>query len=147
MGELVIEIDGRLAFDALQMRVHPAESRIRKLSTETPACLIVFDLLAAPDGPVVIDRPFRQRRHRLETFMAEVAIPKRFVISPATSDLASAQAWLREAGLHACPGRYSIQSPAQSQIPRSASRRKARQRCHRRNHAKAGRHRKRPTPR
>jgi ATP-dependent DNA ligase len=41
-GELVIEIDGRLAFDALQMRLHPAESRIRKLSTETPARLVVF---------------------------------------------------------------------------------------------------------
>jgi ATP-dependent DNA ligase len=42
-GELVIEIDGRLAFDALQMRLHPAESRIRRLSTETPARLIIFE--------------------------------------------------------------------------------------------------------
>jgi ATP-dependent DNA ligase len=103
-GELVIEIDGRLAFDALQMRLHPAESRIRKLSAETPARLIVFDLLAASDGAVVMDRPFQQRRRLLKAFMAEAAIPKRFVISPATPDLAVAQAWLRDAGRGATDG-------------------------------------------
>ena len=61
-GELVIEMDGRLAFDALQLRLHPAHSRIRKLSNETPARLVLFDMLAAPDGSVVIDRPLEQRR-------------------------------------------------------------------------------------
>src|SRR5262249_6612315 len=45
-GELVIELQGRIAFDALQMRLHPAESRIRKLAAATPARLIVFDMLA-----------------------------------------------------------------------------------------------------
>jgi ATP-dependent DNA ligase len=103
-GELVIEIDGRLAFDALQMRLHPAESRIRKLSAETPARLIVFDVLGAPDGAVVMDRPFQQRRRLLEGFMAEAAIPERFVISPATPDLARAQAWLRDSGRGATDG-------------------------------------------
>ena len=49
-GELVIEIDGRLSFDALQMRLHPAESRIRKLSAATPARLVLFDMLLQPDG-------------------------------------------------------------------------------------------------
>ena len=49
-GELVIEVDGDLSFNALQMRLHPAESRITKLSLATPARLIVFDLLASPDG-------------------------------------------------------------------------------------------------
>jgi ATP-dependent DNA ligase len=61
-GELVIEINGRLAFDALQMRLHPAASRIRKLSVETPARLIIFDMLAAPDGPVVLDEPLQEDR-------------------------------------------------------------------------------------
>ncbi len=103
-GELAIEIDGRLAFDALQMRLHPAESRVRKLSVETPARLIAFDMLAAPDGHVVMDETLRQRRHRLEAFMAEAAIPKRFIISPATSDLAAAEAWLRDAGHGATDG-------------------------------------------
>jgi ATP-dependent DNA ligase len=103
-GELVIEIDGRLAFDALQMRLHLAESRVRKLSAETPARLVVFDMLAAPDGPVVMDDTLQQRRHCLEAFMVEAAITKRFIISPATSDLATAEAWLRDAGHGATDG-------------------------------------------
>jgi ATP-dependent DNA ligase len=103
-GELVIEIEGRLAFDALQMRLHPAESRIRKLSAETPARLVIFDMLAALDGLVVIDHPFQQRRRLLEAFMAEAGIPKKFVISPATSDLSAAEAWLRDAGRGATDG-------------------------------------------
>src|ERR1700677_627728 len=61
-GELVIEIAGHLAFDALQMRLHPAESRIRKLSVETPARLILFDMLIAPDGTRVMDLPLTARR-------------------------------------------------------------------------------------
>src|SRR5580692_1766144 len=65
-GELVIEIEGRLAFDALQMRLHPADSRIRKLSNETPARFVVFDMLAAPDGSLVADQPLQQRRRVLE---------------------------------------------------------------------------------
>jgi ATP-dependent DNA ligase len=103
-GELAIEIGGRLAFDALQMRLHPAESRIRKLSAETPARLIMFDMLAAPDGPVVIDKPLQERRHRLEDFTAEAGIPKRFVLSPATTDLPAAKAWLRDSGYGATDG-------------------------------------------
>ena len=103
-GELVIEIDGRLSFDALQMRLHPAESRIRKLSAQTPARVVVFDMLAAPDGPIVIDWPLQQRRQLLEAFMAKASIPKKFVLSPATSDLAVAAKWLRAAGHGATDG-------------------------------------------
>jgi ATP-dependent DNA ligase len=103
-GELVVEIDRRLDFDALQMRLHPAESRIRILSIDTPARLVVFDILAAPDGSVTIDRPLQQRRRLLEAFMADEGIPKRFVISPATSDLAVAETWLRDAGHGATDG-------------------------------------------
>jgi ATP-dependent DNA ligase len=103
-GELVMEINGRLAFDALQMRLHPAESRIRKLSVDTPARLVVFDILAAPDRTVTIDRPLQQRRHLLEALMADEKIPKRFIISPATSDLAIAETWLRDAGHGAMDG-------------------------------------------
>ena len=103
-GELVIEVDGRLAFDALQMRLHPAESRIRRLSADIPARLVVFDILAAPDGSVTIDRPLKQRRHLLEALMAYEEIPKRFIISPATTDLAIAETWLRDAGHGAMDG-------------------------------------------
>ena len=103
-GELVIEMDGRLAFDALQLRLHPAESRIRKLSNETPARLVLFDMLAAPDGSVIIDRPLEQRRQLLEAFMAGLESPKKLVIFPATRDLALAERWLGEAGHGAIDG-------------------------------------------
>ncbi len=103
-GELVIEIDGRIAFDALQMRLHPAESRIRKLSAETPARLVLFDMLAAPDGPSVIDEPLQQRRARLEAFIADAGLAKRLIISPATTKLAKAEGWLRAAGHGATDG-------------------------------------------
>jgi ATP-dependent DNA ligase len=97
-GELVIELDGRLAFDALQMRLHPAESRIRKLSVATPARLVVFDMLVTPAGTVITDQPMKTRRQELKAFIRDQGIPKRLVISPATTNLASAEKWLREAG-------------------------------------------------
>lgn len=103
-GELVIEIDGRLAFDALQMRLHPAESRIRKLAAETPARLIMFDMLLAPDETVIIDQPLAQRRRLLEAFVAGLGPLERLIISPATSDLGTAEAWLLNAGNGATDG-------------------------------------------
>jgi ATP-dependent DNA ligase len=99
-GELVIELDGKLAFDALQLRLHPAESRIRKLAAATPARLIIFDMLVDPSGAALIHKPLRQRRNALETFMREAAVPKRLVLSPATIDRDKAQRWLTDA-----PGR------------------------------------------
>jgi ATP-dependent DNA ligase len=95
-GELVIEIDGHLDFDALQLRLHPAESRIRKLAAETPARLVLFDMLVAPDGTALLGRPLMERRRRLEAFAADAAIPKRLVLSPATRDRDRAEAWLDE---------------------------------------------------
>jgi len=92
-GELVIETGGRLSFEALQMRLHPAESRIRRLSAETPAHLIVFDLLLAPDGTRLIDAPLTRRRAALEGFAAVSGL----AISPATAERAVAERWLREA--------------------------------------------------
>jgi hypothetical protein len=50
---LVVEISGRLSFDALQMRLHPAESRVRKLSAATPARFVLFDMLAATNGRIL----------------------------------------------------------------------------------------------
>jgi ATP-dependent DNA ligase len=95
-GELVIEIDGRLAFDALQMRLHPAESRIRKLSVETPAQLVLFDMLLAPDGTRVMDLPLRARRQALEHFAREAG--SNVVLSPSTLELKQARTWLSHAG-------------------------------------------------
>ena len=72
-GELVIEIEGRLAFDALQMRLHPAESRIRKLAAETPARLILFDMLADAQGASLMNQPLKARRKALTAFMKEAS--------------------------------------------------------------------------
>lgn len=95
-GELTIEIGGKSAFDALQLRLHPAESRIRKLAAATPACLILFDMLVGPSGAVLIHKPLRERRKALETFMKEAFVPKRLVLSPATADRHEAKRWLAE---------------------------------------------------
>ncbi len=103
-GELVIELDGHLAFDALQMRLHPAESRIRKLAAETPARLMVFDVLVDTDGAPLLDQPLNQRRTKLEAFMARVTIPKKLLISPATRDRKRAEKWLEASGHGATDG-------------------------------------------
>lgn len=98
-GELVIEVAGKLSFDALQMRLHPAESRIRKLSRETPSRLIVFDMLMDTDGTPLLDRDLAYRRQRLEIFCDGIkADPTHFIISPATRNLRVAETWLSGSG-------------------------------------------------
>jgi len=93
-GELVVETGGRLSFDALQMRLHPAESRIRKLAATIPARLVLFDLLVAPEGEVLTGAPFATRRRALEIFAKTAARPGKLIITPASQDVASAREWL-----------------------------------------------------
>jgi ATP-dependent DNA ligase len=93
-GELVVEHDGRLSFDALRMRLHPADSRVRKLSRETPARLVLFDMLVSPAGKLLLERPFERRRAALETFGKKTGFPSRLVVSPKTRDRRVAQCWL-----------------------------------------------------
>ena len=85
-GEIVISRDGALDFNAMQTRLHPAESRIRRLSAEIPAEYIVFDVLVWDEEPVW-KLPLEERRARVEAL-------KGFRISPATRKLADAQGWL-----------------------------------------------------
>ncbi|HEY6031217.1 MAG TPA: hypothetical protein VIU44_11655, partial [Gaiellaceae bacterium] len=85
-GEIVIARDGRLEFDLMQMRLHPAESRVRKLAAETPAELVVFDCLLW-DGEKVHELPLEERRERVEGLQG-------FRISPASRDEERARAWL-----------------------------------------------------
>ena len=96
-GELVIPVGDSLDFDALQMRLHPAESRILKLAAETPAVLIVFDLVDS-GGRDFMGLPLVQRRAALEHLFAGVGRESRLLLSPATRELAQAQAWLDRAG-------------------------------------------------
>src|SRR6476620_7901013 len=90
-GELVIlDGDGEIQFDLLQQRIHPAESRIKMLSEQTPVTYMVFDLLAQ-DDEVLLDLPLRERRSRLEELAPELDVsPTR--LSPDPGD---AEEWLR----------------------------------------------------
>jgi ATP-dependent DNA ligase len=98
-GEIVIPIDGAFSFDALLQRIHPAESRIRKLSAETPAKLIVFDLLVDAAGKNLTGLPLSERRKKLEAF-AKKFIKKNATIalSPATTDQRTIKKWAKRAG-------------------------------------------------
>jgi ATP-dependent DNA ligase len=84
-GEIVVEREGALDFDALQMRLHPAESRVRKLAAEIPAAYVAFDVLLW-DGEEVWQAPLEERRARLE------GLP--FELSPATLDADVARTWV-----------------------------------------------------
>ena len=98
-GELVIPQGDNLSFDALQMRLHPAESRIRKLAAETPAKLILFDVLATPERPDLMQEPLADRRAALEALFARLSpSAPRLELSPYTLDRAEAEAWLEKTG-------------------------------------------------
>jgi ATP-dependent DNA ligase len=97
-GELVIELNGRMTFDALQARLHPAETRIRRLSEETPARLILFDMLVGPDGSSLTALPLTERRRALETFGEEASMAGKLIVTPCTRDLAEATEWLNDFG-------------------------------------------------
>jgi ATP-dependent DNA ligase len=95
-GELTIATGDSLSFAALQMRLHPAESRIRKLAAATPAQLILFDCLALGERDLA-SLPFGERRRALETFHAGTAA-NRLLLSPITTEIDEAEAWLARAG-------------------------------------------------
>jgi ATP-dependent DNA ligase len=95
-GELIIPVGDALSFDALQLRLHPAESRVRKLAAETPAELMLFDLLSLK-GDDYAERPLRERRRALETFFKSIHEPK-LKLSPATTDRRTALDWLERSG-------------------------------------------------
>jgi ATP-dependent DNA ligase len=96
-GELTIPIDGRLSFDALQQRLHPAASRVNKLAAEHPAVYVLFDLLLAPGNKPFAARPLSERRQELEQFFVTIERPG-LRLSPATTDRNEASSWLDGAG-------------------------------------------------
>jgi ATP-dependent DNA ligase len=95
-GELIIPVGDALSFDALQLRLHPAESRVRKLSKETPAELMLFDLLEL-DGKSLAAQPLSERREQLEQFFRKNATPG-LELSPITCDRSVALGWLERSG-------------------------------------------------
>ncbi len=96
---MVIPIGGALSFDELQLRLHPAASRVQKLAAAHPAMFVVFDLLAGVDGKSLVDMPLRERRVLLQEFAAKFfPNDKQIHLSPATADLRQAQKWFEKVG-------------------------------------------------
>ena len=95
-GEIVILQDGHLSFDDLLLRIHPAASRIQKLSKETPATYLLFDLLVDEKGKSLIKEPLRLRRERLGRLVKSFGKQESIRLSPATQDHATAERWMKE---------------------------------------------------
>jgi ATP-dependent DNA ligase len=98
-GEIVVPMDGCLSFDELLLRIHPAKSRVEKLSREHPAAFVVFDLLVDESGNSLVDLPLAERREALEAFVRE-HVPKAAPVwlSPATTEHKVVQRWFRSVG-------------------------------------------------
>lgn len=98
-GEIVIPLDGRLSFDDLLLRVHPAASRVKKLAHEHPAVLIIFDLLADTRGKSLLNLPLKSRRPKLEQFAEKYFSHASAIrLSPATLKLPKAREWFNSKG-------------------------------------------------
>jgi ATP-dependent DNA ligase len=99
-GELVIPVKGGLSFDDLLQRIHPAASRVTKLSQETPAHFIVFDLLVDDAGKSLVESPLSQRREKLESFAKRyLAKNQSLELSPKTRSVTLARKWLSTSGM------------------------------------------------
>lgn len=96
-GELIVPEGATLSFEALQARLHPAESRIRRLAAATPARLMLFDALTL-DGTPILDGPLTSRRAALERLHGQFGGVGGLPLSPYTHDRGTAAAWLAEAG-------------------------------------------------
>jgi ATP-dependent DNA ligase len=89
-GEIIVARGSRLDFDALQQRIHPAQSRVRLLAEQTPASFVAFDLLAVGDE-ALMETPFAERRRRLEQVLADAKPP--IHLTQVTTDPATAEEW------------------------------------------------------
>jgi ATP-dependent DNA ligase len=96
-GEIVIPIGGRLSFDDLLQRIHPAESRVRKLAAATPANYFAFDILFG-NGKLLKDLPIEMRRKKLEAFFDSAGAQQLLHLSPATTDRKIATQWFNKFG-------------------------------------------------
>ncbi|MFP1628811.1 ATP-dependent DNA ligase [Streptomyces sp. 5K101] len=92
-GEIVIAHEGRLDFDRLTERIHPADSRVRMLAERTPASFVAFDVLALGDESL-LDAPLKARREKLEEALSGVRPPVH--LAPSTTDVALAEEWFEQ---------------------------------------------------
>jgi len=103
-GELLIPVGKTFSFDALQMRLHPAQSRIDRLSRETPALFMAFDLLQDDAGKDFLAKDLGTRRAALEAFFKKVGPQSRLRLSPFSRKLSDARSWLGRSGGGALDG-------------------------------------------
>jgi ATP-dependent DNA ligase len=112
-GELIVPVEGQPSFDHLLQRIHPAASRVRRLAAETPAVLLVFDLLMDERGQALVHEPLTERRRRLEAFAERWLTADGPVrLSPSTNDPAVAEQWLRQPGTLGLDGVIAKQADA-----------------------------------
>jgi len=98
-GEIAVPVRQRFSFDDLLQRIHPAESRVRKLAHEHPALFIAFDLLVSPNRIALVSRPLPERRKALEQFAKQfLSGNEQIRLSPATTALAVARKWFQTVG-------------------------------------------------
>jgi ATP-dependent DNA ligase len=95
-GEIIVLVQDKLSFDDLLQRIHPAASRVKKLSSKHPAQFVLFDQLVDDQGSSLVDQPFTQRRAILESFVAKYLKGNPvFALSPATQKIPVARRWLK----------------------------------------------------
>lgn len=99
-GELTIDVGGAPSFEALQMRLHPAESRVRKLAAEHPAALMLFDCLLGLDGEPLLSARLTARRKALEALVKRFGKARVIDLAPGTTDRGQACQWLEDLGSH-----------------------------------------------
>jgi ATP-dependent DNA ligase len=98
-SEIAVPVGQKLSFEDLQLRLHPAESRVRKLAKETPGIMIVFDLLVDEKGKSLVDEPLDHRRALLQRFAAKYFFEDGPIfLSPATTDITIARKWFSNPG-------------------------------------------------
>src|SRR5262245_5190121 len=97
-GELIVRDGGTPSFDALQMRIHPAESRIRKLAAETPATLVLLDMLVETLGRSLLEKPLSIRLKALVAFFVKLYKDVRKKLSPVTRSRSKVHDWLKKGG-------------------------------------------------
>ena len=97
-GELVVPEGKSFSFDSLLQRIHPAASRVTKLSQETPALYLAFDLLATAREKKLAEKPLSDRRPALEAFAKATLKGGTFRLSPSTPSFATAKKWLAQSG-------------------------------------------------
>jgi ATP-dependent DNA ligase len=104
-AEIVVEVGGHLDFDAILQRIHPAESRIKRLSVETPARMLCFDLLVDAEGQSLVGDPLAERKKSLRAFFKkQVGKNATVELSPFSQEIKQADAWMHDLAAYGCDG-------------------------------------------